>query len=151
MQDATVKTDITEPGGKYCSPKSVKEKNCLRAAQKGICSCQLSVSVAGCPLASCHPIIHGMPMGHFMGGGTYVSAGAVPCASDMEQGLSKGPAHLSSQPQTAGSALICLCLLALRARTDTTRSIFQICVLDGFWCCSNCCRNAVCKWCEIGV
>lgn len=26
MQDATVKTDITEPGGKYCSPKGMKEK-----------------------------------------------------------------------------------------------------------------------------
>lgn len=68
-------------------------------------------------------------MGHFIGGGTYVSARAelvsVLDAGDMEQRLSKGLAHLSSQTQTADSALICLCLLGLRARINITQSIFQ--------------------------
>lgn len=90
-------------------------------------------------------------MGHFIGGGTYVSARAelvsVLDASDMEQRLSKGLAHLSSQTQTADSALIFLCLLGLRARINTTRSIFQGFffrkLLYSFCCCFNCCRNAM--------
>lgn len=90
-------------------------------------------------------------MGHFIGGGTYVSARAELVseldASDMEQRLSKGPAHLSSQPQTADSALIFLCLLGLRARINITQSIFSDLflrkLLYSFCCCFNCCRNGM--------
>lgn len=70
-------------------------------------------------------------MGHFIGGGTYVSARvelvSVLDASDMEQRLSKGLAHLSSQTQTADSAPVFLSLLTLRAGTNITRNIFQVC------------------------
>lgn len=57
-----------------------------------------------------------MSMGHFLGGGTYVSARvelvSMLGASDMGQRLSKGLAHLSSQSQAADSVLISLCWIS---------------------------------------
>lgn len=90
-------------------------------------------------------------MGHFLEGGTYVSARVELVseldASDTEQRLSKGLAHLSSHPQIADSALAFLCLLGLRARINITQSIFSDLflrkLLYSFCCCFSCCRNAM--------
>jgi len=97
MQDATV-VMIFLNWEQILFCRCVK-KNHLRATWKGICLCQLSVSVVGCLLATCHLIIHCVSMGCFVGGGTWVSARvgllSMLGASDMEQRLSKGLAHLS--------------------------------------------------------
>lgn len=97
MQDATVEM-ISLNRKQIVFSKCAKEKSSQGCTEGDLLVPALCFS-GWLALATCHPIIHCMPMGHFMGGGTYVSAGAelvsVPDASDMEQRLSKGLAHLS--------------------------------------------------------